>query len=136
MDPTNRRLLELLSENSRQSATALGKTLGLSRTAVQDRIAKLEYSGVIAGYTAVLNVQEEDIEALISVEILGRPCLPVLKSLKGLQGVIKVLSLAGAVDAVVWVKVPSTKALTQLVDKIAEDQRIGAVQSQVILNDL
>ncbi len=136
LDPTNKRLLDLLSQNSRQSATALGKTLGLSRTAVQDRIAKLEHAGVITGYTAVINLQDDGVEALISVEILERPCLPVLKNLRELQGVTKVLSTAGPVDAVVWSKVPSTKSLTELVDKIAEDQRIGTVQSQVILNEI
>ncbi len=136
LDPTNKRLLELLSENSRQSATALGKQLGLSRTAVQDRIAKLEHAGAIAGYTTIINLQEAGVEALISVEILERPCLPVLKTLREMAGVAKVLSTAGSVDAVIWVKVPSTQSLTKLVDKITEDKRIGAVQSQVILDQL
>ena len=37
LDPTNRRMLALLQEDGRISASALGRKLGLSRTAVQDR---------------------------------------------------------------------------------------------------
>lgn len=136
LDPTNKRLLELLSDNSRQSATALGKTLGLSRTAVQDRIAKLEHAGVIAGYTTVVNLDKGGVEALLSIEILERPCLPALMYLKSIKGVVKVLSVAGPIDAVIWVRVPTTAALTQLVDQISDDARIGSAQSQIILNNL
>jgi len=136
LDPTNKRLLDLLRANSRQSATQLGAELGLSRTTVRDRIAKLEHAGVIAGYTTLVNVESDDIEALLSVTILERPCLPVLKSLRALGGVVKVLSLAGPIDAVVWIKVANPAALTNLVDQITVDERIGTVQSQLILSDL
>ncbi len=136
LDPTNKRLLELLSDNSRQSATTLGKALGLSRTAVQDRISKLEHAGVIGGYTTVVNLDKGGVEALLSIEILERPCLPALMYLKSIKGVVKVLSVAGPIDAVIWVRVSTTAALTQLVDQISDDARIGFVQSQIILNNL
>ena len=85
LDPTNKRLLELLLENSRQSGTALGEKLGLSRTAVQDRMKKLEHSGVISGYTVIVNLNAETVETLLSIEILERPCLPTLKHLKSMN---------------------------------------------------
>ena len=55
MDDKDKQLLNLLSENSRTSTTTLARTLGLSRSTVQDRIRRLEDRGIIAGYTIRLN---------------------------------------------------------------------------------
>jgi len=42
MDATDQRLLELLEADARVSVTALAAKLGLARSTVQDRIARLE----------------------------------------------------------------------------------------------
>ena len=55
LDSLNQHILALLQKNARQSAADIGRTVGLSRTAVQDRIKKLEQKGVIQGYRVVLD---------------------------------------------------------------------------------
>ena len=47
----DRALIDLLRANSRESVSELARQLGLSRSTVKDRIARLEKSGVITGYT-------------------------------------------------------------------------------------
>ena len=48
MDEQDRRLLAKLRENARTPVAQLARSLGLSRTTVQSRLARLERSGVIA----------------------------------------------------------------------------------------
>mgnify|MGYP001765051926 CR=1 FL=1 len=50
-DETDRKILSLLAENGRQSVKELARRIGLSRSATQERLARLEREGAIAGYT-------------------------------------------------------------------------------------
>ncbi|MDO5612040.1 MAG: AsnC family transcriptional regulator [Paracoccus sp. (in: a-proteobacteria)] len=52
IDRTNLRILALLEKDGRISAAAIGREIGLSRPAVQGRIAALEAAGIITGYHA------------------------------------------------------------------------------------
>jgi DNA-binding Lrp family transcriptional regulator len=51
MDDIDRQLIGLLRSNARASAASLAKTLKVARGTVQNRLAKLERDGTIAGYT-------------------------------------------------------------------------------------
>jgi Lrp/AsnC family leucine-responsive transcriptional regulator len=53
LDETDEKLLALLEQNARRPVVALAKAVGLSRSAVQDRLARLEDSGAVARYTIV-----------------------------------------------------------------------------------
>ncbi|MCX2678714.1 Lrp/AsnC family transcriptional regulator [Galbibacter sp. EGI 63066] len=55
LDATDKSLLELLQEDAKQTTKALSVQLNLSKTAVYERIRKLEKGGVIKGYTALLD---------------------------------------------------------------------------------
>ncbi len=134
LDKTNRRLLELLAENARYSFTGLAAEVGLSRSAVQDRIARMERDGVIAGYRVDAPVmQETPFQALVSLEITTRPCAPTLQKLRRIKGVNQVFSVAGAVDAVLQISAGSSAELSSLIDRIAAVPDVGEVTSQIIL---
>lgn len=55
LDDLDWQLLAMLQEDARQSFTALGQAVGLSRPAVAERVRRLEDFGVITGYRAVVN---------------------------------------------------------------------------------
>src|SRR5690606_22974229 len=57
IDDIDRLLISLLSANARQPAALLARRLGLSRSAVQERLKRLERDGVIAGYTVTLGAE-------------------------------------------------------------------------------
>jgi DNA-binding Lrp family transcriptional regulator len=59
MDETNKKLLALLREDARMSAAALGQKLGLSRTAVRERMKRLERDKIILGYTVLASTPED-----------------------------------------------------------------------------
>lgn len=47
----DRQLLGLLQANAREPTASLARKLGVSRSAVQERITRLEKAGVITGYS-------------------------------------------------------------------------------------
>ena len=54
MTPKDHALLTLLKANARESTSSLARKLGVARSTVQERIRRLEQTGVIAGYTCLL----------------------------------------------------------------------------------
>ncbi|MDR6158201.1 Lrp/AsnC family leucine-responsive transcriptional regulator [Chryseobacterium sp. SLBN-27] len=60
LDKTDKKLLLFLQEDSKQTTKELAYKLGLSVTAVYERIRKLENNGVIAKYVAILDRHKID----------------------------------------------------------------------------
>ncbi|MFY0682755.1 MAG: Lrp/AsnC family transcriptional regulator [Thalassovita sp.] len=137
LDATDKRILMALQKDGRQSFAALGRAIGLSRTAVQDRVTLLEQSGVISGYHAAVTTAEADLlEAVLFVTIAERPCDPALRWLADLEMVSEVLSIGGDIDALVRCRVPSGAALSALNDQIGAHPLIRQSHSHLILTRL
>lgn len=58
MDEIDRHIVSLMQENARISVTELGKRIGLSTPAANERLKRLEERGVIIGYRAVINPEK------------------------------------------------------------------------------
>ena len=73
MDDTDRKLIALLRDNARASIASLAKALRVARGTVSNRLARLEKSGVIVGYTVRLRpqVEEQDMRALMTMPVEG-----------------------------------------------------------------
>ncbi|KPB00820.1 Lrp/AsnC family transcriptional regulator [Ahrensia marina] len=134
MDRTDKRILGLLGKNARMSFAALGREIGLSRTAVQDRVNRLETTGIIRSYDTNFSIHDAGmISALLFIKIAVRPCDQALEWLASLEDVHEVLSLSGEIDAVARCVVASTNDLTALNDKIGASQFIASSTSSLVL---
>jgi len=73
LDDTDRQLIALLRDNARATVASLAQRLRVARGTVQNRIARLEREGVIAGYTVRLKPQAEAqrIRALMTIAVEG-----------------------------------------------------------------
>ena len=133
MDRTNKRILALLEKDARMSVTAIGREIGLSRPAVQQRIAAMENSGIIAGYHVASGDQAELVRAVLFISISERPCDKALRWVAALPGIVSVISLSGPVDAIAHASMPSAAELTALNDRVTGAPFIASVTSQVVL---
>lgn len=70
IDEKDNEIVNLLLKDARMSYSDLGEKIGLSRTAVKNRVAVLEKKGIIGGYRAVINPQEspEMMTFIVNVE--------------------------------------------------------------------
>ena len=71
MDTLDYKILECLRTNARQSASDISKKIHLSVSTVIERIRKMEASGIIKSYTAVLDEKKlgNDVTALMEVSL-------------------------------------------------------------------
>ena len=58
LEETDRKILELLTENARYSYSEIGERLGISRVAVKNHMDALEQKGIIEEYTVIINPQK------------------------------------------------------------------------------
>lgn len=58
MDATNKKILSLLQENGRMTNAQLAERAGLSPASTRERVKKLEQSGVITKYVALVDPQK------------------------------------------------------------------------------
>ncbi len=68
MDKFDQAIINLLRQNARQSVSFIAEQVNLSRSAVSDRIKKLEQTGIIRGYQVLY--QSYDLPMLKSDEML------------------------------------------------------------------
>ena len=55
LDEKDRRILEILMERGRATFRELARELGMSDVAIRKRVLRLERSGIISGYTALVD---------------------------------------------------------------------------------
>lgn len=136
LDDIDERLLTLLEKNARLPVVSLARAVGLSRSAVQDRLARLEDSGHIAGYTVLRGRprSRSRLRALLFLVIETRPCSVVLARFQSWPEVRACWSLAGQIDAAVLVETEDAEQLGDLRNRLAAVQGIASVTTAPILN--
>ncbi|MEV6741712.1 Lrp/AsnC family transcriptional regulator [Streptomyces sp. NPDC051104] len=69
IDETDMRILEALQRDGRASYAELARTVSMSASAVTERVRRLEESGVIRGYSAVVDPQRLGLGILAFVRL-------------------------------------------------------------------
>jgi DNA-binding Lrp family transcriptional regulator len=134
MDEIDRQLISLLRNDARTSAAALAKALRVSRGTVQNRMARLEADGTIAGYTIRLKpaVEEHRIHAFMAVE--GNRVDAVIKALRGDPAVTTLHSTNGRWDIVVELRADSLEAFDRVLGRIRLIEGVSQSETSLLLS--
>ena len=121
MEETNRRIVALLADDGRMSFTELARHTGLSVSAAQQRVRRLERRGVIKGYAALIDPDEAGLPltAFISIKPFD-PAAPddAPARLAHLPAIEACHSVAGEENYILKVRVGSPAALEDLLQQI------------------
>jgi len=136
MDDTDRQLIALLRDDARASVTALAKTLRVSRAIVQNRIDRLQSSGVIVGYTVRLRPESEShrIRAWMAIAVEGNKARKVLQALRGEPAVQTLHSTNGRWDFVAEVRADTLEAFDRVLDRVRLIDGIAATETSILLS--
>lgn len=135
-DNLDRRLVALLQANARETSAALAKKLGVARSTVHDRVARLERDGVIAGYTAIVRqAPETDMaQALVLLSVTQQKSRAVTARLESYPEIKLCLAVSGQYDMFLSVETPRLEDLDVLLDDIAEIPGIERSRSVIVLS--
>ena len=121
LDDLDRRLLVLLAADGRAPMAELGRSVGLSRTAVLARVQRLERAGVIRGYHAdvVMPGAAAAHRARVGIVIRTPDVAGYVRRLGGLHGVSEVETVTGDYDLMVLVTAATAGELDAVLDRIS-----------------
>ncbi|WP_066176237.1 Lrp/AsnC family transcriptional regulator [Bacillus marinisedimentorum] len=74
IDDTDRKILNLLSENGRMSYVDIGKELNLSRVSVRERVNQLARGGIIEKFSVVIDSEKVGKKVSAFFEVDCEPC--------------------------------------------------------------
>lgn len=136
MEDVDRRIVELLAQDGRMSYTDLGKALGMSTSAVHQRVRRLEQRGVLRGYTARLDHRQlgKAMTAFISITPLD-PAAPddIPERLRELPEIEECHSVAGDENYILKVRVATPADLEELIAKVRAAANV-ATRTTVVLS--
>ena len=119
IDETDQRILTMLEADGRATLAQLAQATGLSVSAAQSRVQKLEKRGIIKGYKAIIDQEQRGlpISAFVNVTPLDYSAESSDK-LNNIDGIVSCYSVAGAPSFVLVVRVASPTALEELLNLI------------------
>jgi DNA-binding Lrp family transcriptional regulator len=135
LDDLDRRLIALLQGDARTSAANLARKLGVARTTVLARIARLERQGVISGYTVRLAIDEAErgVEAYVGISTEPKSARDVTLRLAALPELRQLCSVSGEFDYLALLRAESTARLDALLDEIGSIEGVRKTTTSVVL---
>jgi DNA-binding Lrp family transcriptional regulator len=134
-DSLDRELIALLQANARESVANLGRKLGVARTTVLARLARLEAASVIVGYTVRLGSEalDQGVQAYVGISINPKQQRDVIRRLAKLPELRQLASVSGEFDYMALLRAPTTVRLDALLDEIGELEGVLRTTSSVVL---
>ena len=135
LDDVDRRLVTLLQANARASTAELARKLGVARTTVVARLARIEADGVIVGYTARLGSEAAGVgvQAYVGITVSPKAGRDVVRRLAQWPEVRQVASVSGEFDYLALLQASTTGRLDALLDDIGDIDGVLKTTSSVVL---
>lgn len=121
IDETDWRLLEALQEDARLTYAELGRRLALSPPAVAERLRRLEATGVITGYHAMIDPERVGLGIQATVRIVTRnsdECQTIGDRLRRVPEVLECYRVTGSDSHILRLAARSIPHLDQLIGRI------------------
>ncbi len=136
MDDLDRRLIAQLRVDARAPIATLAKRLGVARGTVQNRLARLEADGTIAGYTVRLKPQTDvdQVSGIMTIAVEGNQLERIVRTLRGDPAVAALHSTNGRWDLVAELRTDSLEAIDEVINRIRSIENIARTETSLLLS--
>ncbi|WP_110905951.1 Lrp/AsnC family transcriptional regulator [Geodermatophilus aquaeductus] len=137
MDAVDRQLIDLLRANGRASYAELARQVGLSAPAVHERVGKLEASGVVTGYRAVVDPAALGLDVTALVGVIESDAVDdtgVEAALRAMPEVEDCWRVAGSEGYVLKVRVTDIPALEAAINALNRIEGVARTRTTVVLS--
>jgi Lrp/AsnC family leucine-responsive transcriptional regulator len=140
LDHIDRQILALLRRDGRMAHAAIAKEVGLSGPAVHERVRKLEQSGVISGYAAILDPDALDRPHVAFAQVTlseGSEFAaddPIVEGICEEEGVLEFHRIAGQDCYLIKIRTATNKDLEQLLRRIRSIRGVARTRTTIVLS--
>ncbi|GAA2636047.1 Lrp/AsnC family transcriptional regulator [Paractinoplanes durhamensis] len=139
MDPVDQRIIALLVADARASYAEIGSKVALSAPAVKRRVDRLRATGVIKGFTAVIDPAAVGwtTEAFVELFCTGRTTpAQITVATRRHPEVIGAYTVSGQADALVHLRAADIGHLEQALERLRAEPFITSTRSMIVLSRL
>ncbi len=142
MDDIDRKILEILQGDSMKTAKEMASELALTATPIYERIKKLQNSGVIKKYVALLDADllGKNLVVFMNITIKDHQAEKrneFVEKMVSLDAVREFYHTSGSFDFLVKVRFSTIKEYRDfLLNEVASIRNIGDIDSQIVLEEI
>ncbi|HTJ34490.1 MAG TPA: Lrp/AsnC family transcriptional regulator [Dactylosporangium sp.] len=139
LDPIDQRIIALLQEDARSSYAEIGERVALSAPAVKRRVDRLRSSGVIRGYTALIDPGAVGwtTEAFVELFCTGRTSPQQIRAAaKRHPAVVGAYTISGEADALVHLRAMDMAGLEEALERLRGEPFVTSTRSMIVLSRL
>ncbi len=138
LDDIDEALLRTLSSDGRQTVRALAREVNLSEPSVRDRILRLEREEIIKGYHATIDPSAvgRDTAAFVAMRTTALDKTDIKEALRAEPCVLEAHEVAGEDCLLVKVRVSSTGALAETLDRLRAIPTITSTRTTIVLRTI
>ena len=137
LDQIDRDILYILQKDSRSSASYIAEKVGMSIPAVTDRIKKLCDSGVVIGFTSVLDHRKIGLDVCAFITIISESSShysSVVTKANKMSEVVQCFTTTGNGSHVLLAITENTSSLEKLLRTIQSWPGVMRTETQVVLS--
>jgi len=142
IDPTDYKIIELLQQNCKQTTKEMADQLGLSTTAVYERIKKLEKQNIITDYVAIVNKDKinRSFMAVAHIKIKSHSKDAILRFEKKVDQIPEVLEcfhVSGEYDYILKIGVQDMEAYREfMLSKLTTMEEVQSTHSMFVIKEV
>lgn len=136
MDEMDRKLTGALRHDARASLSQLASVLGWSRATVRARLARLQDSGEILGFSVVLKTDQmrDAVRGFMMIAIEGRGTDRIIRQLNTMPEMRKVYSTNGRWDVIVEIGTETLETFDQVLFRVRRLDGVTASETSLLLS--
>jgi Lrp/AsnC family leucine-responsive transcriptional regulator len=136
VDAVDRQILAILRRNGRASVSEIARAVSLSPAPVSRRIDRLEKTGVIRGYAALIDDHDSGtLEAFTEIRLAGGTETGELGDIvKDIPEVREFFTIAGDPDALVHLRVDDVDHLQRVVNALRRTGKLTGTKTLIVMH--
>ncbi len=138
LEETDKKILDILMDNSRLSLRQIAKKANVSVATVMNHINNLEKEKIIKKYTASLDYEKigYDVEVMVEIRISKGKLVEVEKKITMDPNVFAVYDVTGSFDALVLARFPTRRKMDNFLKKIQTYEFVERTETRLILRTM
>tara|TARA_Y100000588_G_C13756142_1_gene711896 strand:- start:141 stop:569 length:429 start_codon:yes stop_codon:yes gene_type:complete len=136
IDDKDQKILDILMASAREPASSISEKIGISVPTVIDRIKKLQDSGIIKGYTTIIDSKKIGLDVSAIITIISESSSKYnlfIESAKKEKDIDKCFTTTGNGSHVLLVNTKNTESLEKLLRNIQQWPGVSRTETQIIL---
>lgn len=138
LDDVDKAILRRLQEDARISFKDIAKDVGTSEATIFVRVKKLQKSGVIKAFRAIVNPKSvgKQVTAFALVKAEPKSYPKMLAQLASFEDICEIYDVTGAYYSIIKMRTSTSEQLAQMLDRIGEIEGVAGTETVIVLRTI